>query len=586
MLPGPVFAAELMTTARRARYYALRMMYGMVLLVVFWASYRAFDQIYGNGRETFTPGQMSTFAKQTFDWFAIAQALTVLVITPALVAGTIAGEKQRKTLHYLLASQLSSGEIVIGKLLARMLMIFVYLLAGVPLLFLLMLFGGVEIELILATFGVTVTFALFIASVSIFFSTVMRQARSAIVMSYVSLVVCFLMPYIARESRAIVPDWLSWLLAALDYISPMINLAEYYEFQISGTLHAWVVRMVVAQWIYSVILLVYSTRSLRRIAASQTAQPKVILRLDSRGRPMWRALPRPAVGDDPMLWKERYTARVGGVAKMLGLFNNLFWAVLIGCLTFDYARTAILEVIERGYGDPNRQHFQGEFNTVLRAITPWVAGFWLLGTATTAASSIASEREDDTWISLIASDLEGKEILRAKLLGSILRFRWMGLMLLTMWALGVTGGAIHPLGFAAATVELAVFLWFAAILGLRFSLLSSSTSKSLAMTLGCFIFCNVGYLLCCLPLPMSGTVFNLMGVMPWLIREAIFSASDMQQFNNFTEGSYSTYLRLWADQPIVPSVLGVLVYALSAWFLTKRTYARFDTVVDRPRMSS
>ena len=33
MLPGPVFAVELMTTARRARYYALRTFYGLVLLV-------------------------------------------------------------------------------------------------------------------------------------------------------------------------------------------------------------------------------------------------------------------------------------------------------------------------------------------------------------------------------------------------------------------------------------------------------------------------------------------------------------------------------------------------------------------------
>ena len=68
----------------------------------------------------------------------------MLAITPALVGGTIAGEKQRKTLHYLLASELSSAEIVLGKLMARMLMVLVYLVAGVPMLFLLMLFGGVD----------------------------------------------------------------------------------------------------------------------------------------------------------------------------------------------------------------------------------------------------------------------------------------------------------------------------------------------------------------------------------------------------------------------------------------------------------
>ena len=45
----------------------------------------------------------------------------MLVLTPALVAGVIADEKQRKTLHYLMASRLNSAEIVLGKLLVRML---------------------------------------------------------------------------------------------------------------------------------------------------------------------------------------------------------------------------------------------------------------------------------------------------------------------------------------------------------------------------------------------------------------------------------------------------------------------------------
>ena len=87
------------------------------------------------------------------------------------MGGTIAGEKQRKTLHYLLASQLSTGEIVLGKLLARMLMVFVYLVAAVPLLFLLRLFGGVELSLILVTFAPRSPSPCSWRSLAIFFST-------------------------------------------------------------------------------------------------------------------------------------------------------------------------------------------------------------------------------------------------------------------------------------------------------------------------------------------------------------------------------------------------------------------------------
>ena len=58
---------------------------------------------------------------------ATVQGIAVLLLTPTLVAGVIADERQRKTLHYLLASRLSSGEIILGKLAARLLHVGVFL---------------------------------------------------------------------------------------------------------------------------------------------------------------------------------------------------------------------------------------------------------------------------------------------------------------------------------------------------------------------------------------------------------------------------------------------------------------------------
>ena len=39
MLLGPVFRAELVRTARRRRYYLLRVVYGFALLLLVWVSY-------------------------------------------------------------------------------------------------------------------------------------------------------------------------------------------------------------------------------------------------------------------------------------------------------------------------------------------------------------------------------------------------------------------------------------------------------------------------------------------------------------------------------------------------------------------
>src|SRR4051812_19353166 len=95
---GPVFNVELLTTARRARFYALRFLYGgMVLFQIFlvysswsWRLYRA---------EGLSIHEMAEFANSIFTSFAFLQAAVVLLLTPALVGGVIADERQRKTLH-------------------------------------------------------------------------------------------------------------------------------------------------------------------------------------------------------------------------------------------------------------------------------------------------------------------------------------------------------------------------------------------------------------------------------------------------------------------------------------------------------
>ena len=53
--------------------------------------------------------------------YASVQLATILLLIPALFGGVIADEKQRKTMHYLMASRLSSSEIVLDKLAARLL---------------------------------------------------------------------------------------------------------------------------------------------------------------------------------------------------------------------------------------------------------------------------------------------------------------------------------------------------------------------------------------------------------------------------------------------------------------------------------
>src|SRR5271166_3156608 len=99
MLPGPVFAFELMGTARRGRFYLVRAFYAAVLFVILWTVHAAWASETGG---ELASSQVKWFAFSAFCSIAIGQEILVLALTPALVAGVVADEKQRKTLHFLL----------------------------------------------------------------------------------------------------------------------------------------------------------------------------------------------------------------------------------------------------------------------------------------------------------------------------------------------------------------------------------------------------------------------------------------------------------------------------------------------------
>ena len=140
MLLGPVFRAELLRTARKRHYYSLRTVYAIILLLIVWSNFQGLLERAETRGGSPLIDDFAEFALNTFLWFAGVQLATILILVPALFGGVIADEKQRKTMHYLMASRLSSGEIVLDKLAARLLHVGVFVLLGMPVMSLLTLF--------------------------------------------------------------------------------------------------------------------------------------------------------------------------------------------------------------------------------------------------------------------------------------------------------------------------------------------------------------------------------------------------------------------------------------------------------------
>src|SRR5207244_758429 len=100
----------------------------------------------------------------------------------------IAEEKDRKTLEFMLATDLNNREIVMSKLLSRLANMTLFLLTGLPILSVLQFMGGVDADLMLAGFAGTGLTMLGLACVSILASTLFQKPRDAIGVTYLLII--------------------------------------------------------------------------------------------------------------------------------------------------------------------------------------------------------------------------------------------------------------------------------------------------------------------------------------------------------------------------------------------------------------
>lgn len=588
MLPGPVFSIELVTTARRSRYFVLRTIYGAILLFVLWQGYQArFWWQSGSGREI-SVREMAQFAGALYYTFAVTQAITVLLLTPVMMAGVIADEKQRRTLHYLLASQLSSAEIVLGKLVSRLLHVAVFLAVGIPILSLLTLFGGIPPELVGLSYLLTASGVCFLAGLSILVSTYARTVREAVIVVYLLIAVWLVAPPLLTEPlrdtwpglHALVEPLNEWVLATSP-LSLISGLGPYAPGTPLWQSVSWTVGL---QLLLGAAFVSLAIWRLRPVFRAQMGEAPLVRNWRARfGRP-WRILPRPPVHDQPMLWKELHVVRSGGMVRWvvracaaLGLSLLAYWTFTFAIPAIDAAWRAFPNSASRGYG-PVR-----DFNGFLRFTTGLLYSIWILGVTANACASVSAEKEEDTWLSLLGTPLSSSEILVPKMIGSAWRMRALAGTMLSLWLLGLTTGAIHPLGLLCLIGEWSIFTWFATALGVSLSLRTNSTTRATAAAQAILICLNGGYLLCCIPV-QPDTVLVALGCSPFILVLSAFTGEELHQM--LGHGSSQSFNADSMDELIALCVLGTLAYLAAAVALTRTSLAGFDDAVDRPHRDS
>lgn len=617
MLFGPVFHSELLMTARRRRYYVARFAYGLFLLYALRQQYVEWtDSNYyihlGNGSRfdpTTSIKAMALFASVAFVGFAWAQGVAILWLLPAFLGGVIADEHQRKTLHYLLGSRLSSLEIVMGKLGARLLHVGVMLFMGVPIVCLVALFGGLDPWEVALVYAGTVSMTLFVAGLSMLVSVIANRPRTGIIASYLLLAAwLYLPPLIGAISTHIEPTGLGWLipigkffmlmnpnhcwelvsqLDAMNQYNAAIATAGIRGF--SGAVNAvtWQFRLMVGlQTAFGLLFLILAVVLLRPIRGGGGTW--------ERRRTVWfpnlrtlRIFPRPACGDNAMLWKERHSASGCGLGWLASLPVVLIAGLVMGAYLIEAAPPAFREFAGALSGEPGViDRHRLWLNDTIRQCNLCLFMLLLISVPSAAAASITSEREQDTWISLIATLLTGREIVSSKIRGAIWSIRRIVWLMVGLWALGMASGAVHPLGALLAALELAAAAWFAAALGVYISLRAKNSTRALVATMVILLLLNGGYLLLVIPWLNSHPLL-WSGSTPFIETAALLSYREIDTLRGAATvvGSYFSPSVRDGSAIIVSCAVSILLYSAGAVLLSRLSLGVYDRVVDRPRRS-
>ena len=174
---NPVLQRELIVNLRTPRAFLLMMVYQVALAVVVLIAYPRDEKI-DLSRE-------SASAQRLVDFFFVGQFAIASLMAPSFTAGSITGEKERKTYEMLLASPLRPSVIVSGKLIAALTHLVVLVCGSLPIIMLCLPLGGVSIYELLAAY-IGLLFAIFLfGAISMFCSSYFKRTSSSLVVSYV-----------------------------------------------------------------------------------------------------------------------------------------------------------------------------------------------------------------------------------------------------------------------------------------------------------------------------------------------------------------------------------------------------------------
>jgi ABC-type transport system involved in multi-copper enzyme maturation permease subunit len=488
-LTGPIFGKELRVSSRRSRSYALRVFY-VALLTVFvaivWLGVVEYQ-----GSAAVQQARMAAAGKQIVTTVVVFQFVAMQLLAIIMLSTAISDELYHRTLGLLMTTPVSSLQIVMGKVLSRLLQLILLLVISLPILAIVRVFGGVAWGYLLSSLCITLTAALFAGAVSLLLSVENRNAYGVIVRAaFVLLSLYVALPGVTaalggpmmmagmpirptpRMGMTLSPS-LGVLLAHANPLYALWATTLQMQAPGAGRLFYWPLHcgMMLGG---SALVLSWAVARVRKVALRQATGQLVGWELGRRPRGRRAGLaeggPLKRVHGLPVVWRELRAPFIQGVDS-----RNSYIGLTLVLVTLAGIYTILA----------TQRLLDQDFTHIMFALL-----FVFIGAVVNvvfAATRITTEKESQSWLLLLTTPLSDGEILFGKAISVFRRCLPIWGLLAGHMVLFVLVGYIHPVSLVQLAMVVGWLTCFITAVGLYFSARFARTTSAVVACFAVFL---------------------------------------------------------------------------------------------------
>jgi len=456
--------------------------FAYLMLLTIFLSMIWMEEVYHRGSGVYQISRMAKIGQLIISFIAWLQFCITQLAAVIMLSTSISDEIYNRTLGLLMTTPITSFQIVMGKLLSKLLQLMLLLAISLPLLAVVRVFGGVPWDYVISSLCITMTTIILVGSASLFFSIFTRRPYKVIIIAFILggifwgfLPLLAVMLWHTTGLRSIISE--NTLFSVISMVNPYFSMAfntiKMVEPRSAGSIPSisWLLHCGIMLAVSGLILLISMVR-VRKVALRQVTGQWGLSRRKKRSvqnkneitvNPQESVTAIRRITGPPVLWKELRLPILGRRKIATGIVGSLTFLLLLA-IYYLCGRENML--------DDEDTHI----SFVLIAL-----GLGLLSSIVLSATCITSEKESRSWPLLLATTLDEKSILIGKWAGILRRCLPAWIWLFGHVIIFSMAGFIHPIAIVQIGLVAAWTIIFLSGSGLYFGARFKHTTTAVTM---------------------------------------------------------------------------------------------------------